>query len=556
MFQMPRPSGGSLGRTKNILHFIQGFSIFLAWAITIAIWTKGGSGIDGRTGWYWGLCWLSIPGLIYLVAVPMWPRARRFGNVYAFACVDILYSILWLSAWICLASYVAQGKSKGASSDDDKKSTDTKSTTRRAEEKKEEEKTGCDNWAYGSATKCKLSTATTIIGVIIFVLFVITAWMSFRNVMHFRRTGTLPDAVSDPTFAAQSKAAFSSNPAHDFEEDEDNFRSGRGGGMGASSHGDQDEDYALLHQSEVDDLGNAHGRTAMQGSYDPTAPAPGGILHDYNSSTGYGGAHGQHYVEPSTHYNPSDYTPSEYTAPPTGFGGSSKQHRPYNPKPETKVSPLPKMASEIDLYNQYPLYMDPSTQTLTLMHSSGQTPSQTAAINTELEELNQLHQSLLTIDPPNIPPAPLPVNPKRSAQISKLRDSANAAHRKANYDEAIKLYSYAIDMGLSRPGWEPVGVAREELSGLYANRAQAQMALQAWPEALVDAKASVDSKPVGNVKAWWRIAKCLAEMSRYEEARKFLHKSLDIEGKDSEGGKELFALLGEVDRALLRGLSA
>jgi len=51
---MPRPSGGSLGRTKNILHYIQGFTIFIAWALTIAIWTKG-DGIDGRTGWYWGL---------------------------------------------------------------------------------------------------------------------------------------------------------------------------------------------------------------------------------------------------------------------------------------------------------------------------------------------------------------------------------------------------------------------------------------------------------------------------------------------------------------------
>ncbi|EKV14328.1 hypothetical protein PDIG_33440 [Penicillium digitatum PHI26] len=542
MFQMP--SGGSLGRTKNILHFIQGFAIFLAWALTIAIWTKGG-GIDGRTGWYWGLCWLSIPALVYLVAVPMWPRARRFGNVYAFACVDILYSILWLSAWICLASYVANGKSKGSSSHDKKPGSDSKST-----------KTGCDNWAYGSSGKCKLSEATTIIGVFIFIIFAITAWMSFRNVVHFRRTGTLPDAVSDPTFAAQSKAAFSSNPAQDFEEDDDDIRSGRGGVMGASSRIDRDEDYALLHQSEVDDLGSLQGRTAMQGSYDPTAPAPGVILHDYsNYNTGYGGAYGQHYVEPSTQYNSSEYTPSEYTAP-SGFNGSSRQHRPLNPSPRPTGSAILKMASEIDFYNQYPLYMDPATKALSLPHSSAQTPSQTAAINAELEELNQLHRALISLDPPNIPPAPLPMNPKRSAQINKLRENANAAYRKANYDEAIKLYSLAIDMGLNRPGWEPMGIAREELSGLYANRAQAQMAMQAWPEALIDAKASVDSKPVGNVKAWWRIAKCLAEMTRYEEARKFLHKSLDIEGKDSEGGKELFALLGEVDRALLRKLSA
>lgn len=99
----------------------------------------------------------------------MWPRARRFGNVYAFACVDVLYSILWLSAWICLASYVAQGKSKGASSDDDKKDSDSKSNNaRRAAD--DDKKTGCDNWAYGSAAKCKLSEATTIIGV--FILYV------------------------------------------------------------------------------------------------------------------------------------------------------------------------------------------------------------------------------------------------------------------------------------------------------------------------------------------------------------------------------------------------
>jgi translocation protein SEC72 len=213
------------------------------------------------------------------------------------------------------------------------------------------------------------------------------------------------------------------------------------------------------------------------------------------------------------------------------------------------------MASEIDIYNQYPLYMDPSTKALSLTPSSAQTPTLTASIASELETLNLLHRSLLTLDPPNIPPAPLPINPKRSAQITKLRDSANAAYRKSNYDEAIKLYSYAIDMALARPGWEPVAVARDELAGLYANRAQAHMARQAWPEGLVDAKSSVDSKPVGNVKAWWRIAKCEAEMSRYADARKFLIKALEIEGRESEGGKELVGLLGEVEAALVRGVS-
>ncbi|KAJ5104783.1 hypothetical protein NUU61_002130 [Penicillium alfredii] len=303
-FQLQRPSGGSLGRTKNFIHFAQALIIFVAWAMTIAIWTKG-DGIDGRTVWYWVLCWFSIPGLIYLVAVPMWPRARRFGNVYAFASVDLVYAVLWFAAWVALASYVAQGKAKGSSSNDSDKNKSKDKNNKRAGGSGT-----CDDWGYGSASKCNLSTATTIIGVVIFLLFAITAYMSFRNVMHFRRTGTLPDAVSDPTFAAQSKAAFSSNPAHDFEEEEDDFRSGRGGGMSAPSRGDRDEDYALLHQSEVDDLSNSHGRTAMHGAYDPTAPAPGGVLHDHDyNNTGYGGAHGQHYA------------PTEY-APPTDYGSS------------------------------------------------------------------------------------------------------------------------------------------------------------------------------------------------------------------------------------------
>lgn len=59
---MRLPSGGGLGRTKNVIHFSQAFIIFLAWALTIAIWTKG-DGMDPRTVWYWILVISSLgPG--------------------------------------------------------------------------------------------------------------------------------------------------------------------------------------------------------------------------------------------------------------------------------------------------------------------------------------------------------------------------------------------------------------------------------------------------------------------------------------------------------------
>jgi translocation protein SEC72 len=83
----------------------------------------------------------------------MYPRARRFGNAYAFAIVDILFTIFWFSAWVAVASYVAGGKSAGLPDDD--------------KDKDKDKKTGCDAFGYGSPGKCKLSTGTVILGVVV-----------------------------------------------------------------------------------------------------------------------------------------------------------------------------------------------------------------------------------------------------------------------------------------------------------------------------------------------------------------------------------------------------
>lgn len=97
-------------------------------------------------------CWFTIPALVYLVGVPMWPRARRFGNVYAFATIDGLYAVLWFAAWASVASYVSEGKSLG--------------------HKKDSKHSGCDAFAYGSPSKCSVSEATVFFGVIIWCVMV------------------------------------------------------------------------------------------------------------------------------------------------------------------------------------------------------------------------------------------------------------------------------------------------------------------------------------------------------------------------------------------------
>ncbi|KAI9885019.1 MAG: hypothetical protein M1823_003187 [Watsoniomyces obsoletus] len=194
-----------------------------------------------------------------------------------------------------------------------------------------------------------------------------------------------------------------------------------------------------------------------------------------------------------------------------------------------------------ETYTQLPLRLDPSSKAIQAIDTTDET-----LIN-ELTALNQLHRSILSLDAA-VPPPPVPVNPKRSAQINKLRESGNASFRKAAFAEAVRMYTFALEMALGRPAWEPAGLVRDEIAGLYANRAQAYMAMQSWAEAMVDAGTSVEMKRVGNAKGWWRRGRCLLEMGRLEEAKDWVGKALEFEG----GEPDLVGLMKEVDSLLER----
>jgi translocation protein SEC72 len=194
-----------------------------------------------------------------------------------------------------------------------------------------------------------------------------------------------------------------------------------------------------------------------------------------------------------------------------------------------------------DVFEYIPITIDPATKKLTKTRSS---PNH--ALDKELESLNTMHRQMVGLETPNsIPGPPVPVNPARSQQLQKLRETGNTAFRKGSHQEAIRMYTLGIGMAKTRPGWEPAGLVREEIAALYVNRAQAYMSMKEWADGLVDARASVEMRAVNNTKGWWRRAKCLLEMGRLDEAAEVVNAGLEF-GADAD----LVSLKKEVDAAV------
>ncbi|KAF2720548.1 hypothetical protein K431DRAFT_347042 [Polychaeton citri CBS 116435] len=174
---------------KATLHGVQLLFIFLAAVLTLAIMVKDG-GSDGRVGYALALCFLTLPALVYQVMVPMWSRAWRFANAYAYAALDLAYAILWLAAFAALANWTSDGISKGEKG---QKNADDKGKDKNNSDKH----SGCAAFGFGSETRCKIASADVAMGVIICLLFVATSVISIQGILKYRKTGSMPGQERD-----------------------------------------------------------------------------------------------------------------------------------------------------------------------------------------------------------------------------------------------------------------------------------------------------------------------------------------------------------------------
>jgi hypothetical protein len=77
---------------------------------------------------------------------PMWSRAARFANAYAFFALDAFYTLLWFAAFIAVAVWNSKGIREGNDNKDNG---------------------NCTTFKFGPEEKCKLSQATVGFGVVI-----------------------------------------------------------------------------------------------------------------------------------------------------------------------------------------------------------------------------------------------------------------------------------------------------------------------------------------------------------------------------------------------------
>jgi tetratricopeptide (TPR) repeat protein len=111
---------------------------------------------------------------------------------------------------------------------------------------------------------------------------------------------------------------------------------------------------------------------------------------------------------------------------------------------------------------------------------------------------------------------------------AKLKESGNEAYRCGQYQEALALFSSAIE-------------ATPQNETLYCNRSMCHAALLDWKSSAVDAKESI-ALSAKYVKAHYRLVKAQLEMQTFKDARLNLLCALQLCGEC----KELKALEVEI----------
>ncbi|KAK9474866.1 uncharacterized protein V1510DRAFT_410875 [Dipodascopsis tothii] len=193
-------------------------------------------------------------------------------------------------------------------------------------------------------------------------------------------------------------------------------------------------------------------------------------------------------------------------------------------------------------YEEFPVTINETTKRLDI-------PEEflTDARAAELEQVNQLARELVALNA-DVPMPPNQINGKLTEQVRKMRESGNLSFKKAQYVDALRLYSLAIEMATKRSPWEASQYVREETAVLFSNRAQAYMASERWEDGLADADMAIYLRR-NQAKPYWRKGKCLQRLGRLAEARETFELGLEFEPGEADLQTALAAVIKELEAA-------
>jgi DnaJ family protein C protein 7 len=102
----------------------------------------------------------------------------------------------------------------------------------------------------------------------------------------------------------------------------------------------------------------------------------------------------------------------------------------------------------------------------------------------------------------------------------EIKNLANEQYKLGRYEEAIKLYSQAID-------------ASPKTSTFYNNRAAAYLMQKKYKEATFDSRTALELDPT-NAKAYARAGKCQLNLGNLEEAGRLLQRAVELDPKSAQ----------------------
>lgn len=267
---------------KLIFHVGQILLAFSLWCMEIAVFRNPTARIVGSNGWTFAVFFLTLPAWVYLIGAPRFPRTRAIAKPQVMLALDVLFTVIWLSAWATQASY---------------------------------------NTSNLCGEACGVSKAIVAFGVFVFLFFCITTFLSIWTLKYYQWNNRLPGYDNGPKSGDDNidpdKAAFSLAP-HDEEtyapvnmndHDQDSDRHDVD-----TSYGGPRSDYSDPYGGAASTVGGPAGGSTVSGYQDnPFRQQTPNPFDDTYSQSGRLSAAGQRYNAPSA----ADDYDDDRTAPVT-----------------------------------------------------------------------------------------------------------------------------------------------------------------------------------------------------------------------------------------------